>query len=1274
MEMSQMNNWILTPGRLRHLRSARMGSRGAVARRWADACLPPAGWSRFGMVLALLGSLLAATAQAACPSTTVTRSVSSSNNWKTITISELETINSVSGGSGLLCSYTKIHPNQFRYRRCSGTFSFTGPAASCPSDSGPLEISQVPLFLGGQVDPNIMFILDDSGSMQFEIMPDDYTMGDTRYVFPRANGVYGSSDYANYVATVDNNNAYAALTRSPQVNTVYYDPGITYLPWIKWDGTEYPNADPECALHNPERSGTMQAYCRDLTETNDNYNSNRWVSCNSNGSCSSTGNDKDFWPATYYWKADEASDVWHAGSYTKIQIKPTTPTYSGHGREGRSDCTDGVCTYAQEIQNFANWYTYHRSRILAARAGIGRAFADQGTNMRIGYAAINKGGSSVDGVNNTETVVRGVRPFSGSNRRDFYEDLYTRDIPAAGTPLRKALDDVGQYFSRSDNAGPWGAVPGSNDTTPHLACRQSYAILMTDGYWSGGSTYDAETADARKNVDNASGPEIEAPDGTSYQYSPTDPYRDSHSNTLADVAMYYWKRDLREHLANRVPITPSDPAFWQHMVTFGVGLGVTGSVAPADAWSAVNEGDAIDWLNPSPSTQNCSGTTCAARLDDLLHAAVNSHGDFFSAKDSHDFSIHLSAILSNIVDRTRTSSTTTAINSVRLDTDSLAYQATLNSSDWSGELVAYEPSVVEHRLVLTEKWNAATLIPAHGARTILSNSGTTTGGLTGKGINFIWSALNATQTGHLGSQEIVNYLRGDHSNEQRHGGTLRDRASDLGHIVNSDPVYVATEHFGFHLLPGADGGTSYQDFVLGKSQRKSMVYVGANDGMLHGFDGEDGHEVFAYVPNAVYPRLAELAEPGYAGHFLMDGDIHVSDAFLDATWKSILLGATGAAGRAVFALDVTDPEAMNRHKVLWEFSSASDADLGYTIGKPVIARLNGGTWAAIFGNGYNSDSQRAQLFIVNLQTGALIRKIDTGVGDDDEPNGLASPAFVYDAQGQAKYVYAGDLHGNLWKFDLSHNNSAQWDVAFTSGQNKFPLFTARNASGQIQPITVEPDIQYHPDGGYLVFFGTGRFFLVGDAEDQIVQSVYGIRDDDTRITAVNRSTLQEQELIFEGTHSSGFEVRTISNTAVDWTTKDGWYLDLVSPTNGSEGERVIHPPHLWFDRIRFATNIPQSDPCSGGMTGWLLELDFMTGGRVEKTLFDLDGDGEFDEDDQLCEGEDCTPPSGLRRHSGTGVTPTIFDGELEYLVDEEGIGIRSQLDRQLGRKSWLEIR
>ncbi len=1266
-----MNSWNHLSGLIRTRRATRRAAGCAFTRRGGDVH-PRSGWwavSSIGVTLLLF--LAVANVQAACPSITVQRNIGpSSSNWKTITVSELESITDISGSGGWLCSHAKIQPNQFKYRWCNGTFSFTGPAASCPSESGPVEVSQVPLFLGGQVDPNVMFILDDSGSMQFEIMPDDYTKGETRYVYPRADGVYGSTDYNNYVATVDNNTAFAALTRSPQVNTVYYDPGITYLPWIKWDGTEYPAADPACALHNPERSGTGKSYCRDLTDDNSNYNSNRWLTCTSSGSCSSTSSTKSFWPATYFWKADDSSAVWDWNNYTKVEIKPGITTYTGHGREGRDDCIAGVCTYDQEIQNFANWYTYHRSRILAARAGIGRAFAEQGPGMRVGFSAINKESSSVDGAN-TATVVRGVRRFSGTDRKAFFDELYTRDIPAAGTPLRTALDDVGQYFSRKDNRGPWGAVPGTNDSTPQLACRQSYSILMTDGYWSGGGSYDARTDGARANVDNSAGSKITAPDGTSYQYSPSNPYKDGHSNTLADVAMYYWKRDLHGDLANRVPVTPADPAFWQHMVTFGVGLGVTGSVDPDEAWDAVHSRAQIDWPNTSPSTQNCSGSTCAARLDDLLHAAMNSRGAFFSAKDSHDFSIRLSAILSNIVDRTRTSSTTTAINSVRLDTDSLAYQATLNSADWSGELVAYEPKVVEYRLTLTERWNAATHIPDPLDRNILSNSGETSGGLNNKGITFTWNSLTAAQQSHLNQQQL-DYLRGDQSKEQKNGGTLRDRSTLLGHIVNSDPVFVAQEHFGFHNLPEADGGATYQDFVLGKSQRTAMVYVGANDGMLHGFDASEGDEVFAYVPNAVYPRLAALSKPGYAGHFLMDGDIHVSDAYWGGAWKSILLGATGAAGRAVFALDVTDPEGMDATKVLWEFT---DNELGFTIGKPVIARLKDGTWAALFGNGYNSQSQRAQLFIVNLQTGALIRKIDTAVGSSTEPNGLATPAFVYDdVDGYATYVYAGDLQGNLWKFDLTNNNAGNWDVAFKSGSTKQPLFKARNDDDQVQPITVEPEIQYHPEGGYLVLFGTGSFFQLDDPEDTTVQSLYAIRDNGVRIEELDRSTLQLQEITTETTHAeSGYEVRLVTNNTVDWSTQDGWYLDLVSPVNGEEGERVVHAPQIWFDRIRFATSIPQSDPCAGGMSGWLMELDFATGGRTADTLFDLNADGSLDELDQICTDGDCVPPSGLRRDDGTGVTPTIFDGEAEYLVEEDGVGMRSQLGRELGRKAWLEV-
>jgi hypothetical protein len=390
--------------------------------------------------------------------------------------------------------------------RCRGYFDITGIEASCNVSNGgvgggdagdddggsgsvSVNISSMPLFLSSEIEPSILFIIDDSGSMHYEITPYGYRFpgeGDVRYVFPRADDVYGTTDYTNNVPTVDDSNAYNALARSPQINANYYDPSVTYTPWIKADGSYYPAATPSCAWHNPEKtgscpSGDVNSVARDLTTPNSDYNGNNWMSCNSRGSCSSTTSDKSFWPATYFWL--NAADEWNWDNYEKVEIRSTTASYSGDGHDQRIDCVDAanaICTYAEEIQNFANWYTYYRSRVLGARGGVGRAFSELGLESRVGFGTINKDLSFVDG-ENTSTIIYGVRPFNGDARTNFYSGLYTRDIPAAGTPLRDALDDAGQYFSRTDDRGPWSSTPGDSGGED-ISCRQSYTVLMTDGY------------------------------------------------------------------------------------------------------------------------------------------------------------------------------------------------------------------------------------------------------------------------------------------------------------------------------------------------------------------------------------------------------------------------------------------------------------------------------------------------------------------------------------------------------------------------------------------------------------------------------------------------------------------------------------------------------------------------------------------------------------------------------------------------------------------------
>lgn len=1037
-------------------------------------------------------------------------------------------------------------------------------------------IADVPLYLTSPVQPNIMFLLDDSGSMQWEGMPDDITF--FTYLYPRPAGLYGGSDYSNYVPDFDAANPYNTLMRSPSNNKVYYNPAVTYTPWSNQDGTLRANAPIGCALHNPELSALG---CRDLTvsQTVNMTGGDYWY-----GTSGWYQGNHTFIPAVYY--RYNGGSIWNTTSYTQIQITSATPSYTGDGRASRTDCTAGTCTYAQEIQNFANWYSYYRSRILTARAGIGKAFSQQGTEMRVGFGAINKGSATIDGVS-TDTLIRGVRSFSGADRTSFFNSLYSHPIPASGTPLRRALDSVGQYFSRTDNLGPWGATPGTSDATAHLECRQSYSILMTDGYWNTGSG-PAATANATLNVDGTAGPGHTGTGGATFTYSAVSPFTDGHSDTLADVAMYYWKNDLRTDLSNSVPTSTINPAFWQHMSTFGVGLGVTGSVSPTGAFAAIGTGATITW--PDPTTSN------AAKLDDLLHASVNGRGGFFSTSDPQTFAAELSNVLNAIVDRT-SSSSAVASNSTRLTSSTHLYQALFKSGDWSGQLKAFP--LLADGSIGTEAWDAANVLPAHGLRNIKTWNGTV-------GTDFL-GALGTLTAGE------VDYLRGDAANEVANGGTFRNRTSKLGDIINADPHYVKDEDFGYNVLAGTEG-SSYSVFVTSKSSRTAIVYAGANDGMLHAFRANDGVERFAYVPNSVWPNLPLLTSPSYTHKYFVDGSPTAWDAYWASSWKTVLVGSLGAGGKAVYALDISNPDTFSNSNVLWEFTHT---DLGYAMGNVTLARFPDGNYWAVFGNGYASTNGKAVLFMVRVDSPSTVKMIQVDAGPG---NGLSTPTLV-DSDGDriVDLVYAGDLKGNVWKFDVSGSGTATWKSAYLAGSTPKPLFIAKDGSGNPQPITSPLEVGLAPSGatGLMIYFGTGKYFETGDESTITVQSMYGIVDSGSAFTGTNhRTQLQQQTIVFEST-ASGNKDRVMSDNTVTYPSQEGWFIDLLTPPSTAKGERVISAPRLFGGKLLFQTIIPSVSPCDYGGASWLMSVNPATGGRLQLASFDINGDGLFNTNDQI---------------------------------------------------------
>ncbi len=659
-----------------------------------------------------------------------------------------------------------------------------------------------------------------------------------------------------------------------------------------------------------------------------------------------------------------------------------------------------------------------------------------------------------------------------------------------------------------------------------------------------------------------------------------------------------------------------------------------------------------------------------------------------------------------------------AASSTRLNSGSKVFQARFDTEDWSGGLLQFSIDTTTGALSTTPAWDAADLIPTPSGRNLLTYDPTKTSAA--KGTTFTWKELNGNQQTALVDKDHLNYLRGDASKERRNGGSFRDRSKRLGDIIHSAPWYVGTQNQGYHRLPGSEG-SDYLSFRQSSAYagRSKMLYVGANDGMLHGFDATTGIEKFAYLPNAtILDDLKNLADPNYSHRYYVDGSPKAGDAYIGGNWKTLLAGTTGRGGKAVFVLDVTDPDNMTAANVLWEISTVSAfdnvdltgdtdgdpatieqpgfaPDLGFTLPQPSIVRMADGHWAVIVANGYLSSRGKAVLFILDAATGDILRIFDTGVGSSADPNGLSTPiAIDNDGDAVVDAIYAGDLKGNLWKFDVDDTDKTQWKVD--------KLFTATAPDGTAQPITAKPEVGLHPDGGVLVFFGTGKYF---EDNDDVVgttpqtQTFYAVWDEGkTTVTTMSRANLQAKTILSEVTNptlpdgsTSPFAVRmtgdncstTCFDKSVDYSGKKGWFLDLVSPVNGAEGERVIHKPQLRDGRIIFVTLIPSQDPCDFGGSGWLMEMNGVTGQRLgPKSPFDISGDNSIDGNDRTkLPDNTLATVSGLKPNVGIPQAPTIVkdqgkDKEYKYIAGSSGKTAKITEPASFGKKrlSWRQLR
>lgn len=1146
-----------------------------------------------------------------------------------------------------------------------------------------VPVANAPLFVLPPVPPALLLAVDDSGSMDGEILMrandgaawwhtgDQSFTGRNQndavepgvinfnigggsgstwkkyvYLFPNGTGIYdgrrqyGDSTHDHFAVPPLGQFAYV---RSPEFNNSYFDPATVYDPWPDLGSYSFADQDPTNAQTDPVRGSERFNLTVDRRERAANqvfrgydgmvipagtvmWNGTDWLPTLADETITGAGGGGggralpiSYFPATFFLLESTPLPPGYGYDPDRMVGGPDV-VIDGQAPDGtplvryeiRPDHFETTEAYEAAIQSFANWFTYYRKRHLASRGAIGVAFQDLNA-FRVGSYRIN----------NRNTVT--MRDLSvGAERDAFFDNVYFDYLGTGGTPNKEAVYHMRSQFARTGSSAPIIE-----------ACQLNFGVLFTDGYsnpWNSGVG----------NRDGVMGA----------------PFADGVSNTMADIAAALYLDNPRPDLpTGQVPLaaacsgTDPHPSLDcnpdLHVNLFAVTLGAPGTVFRID------EAATLDPYTNPPTWPTSFPQRNPTNVDDLWHATLNARGVMLDVNVPAQLGVRFAEILAAIGARLDTSATSAATSSAVLQTDTLLYTAGFRSGDWSGRLDAR--NVTDDGTLGGFAWDAeAQLVTkGHAARNIVTMDAA------GVPVPFLYANLSPAQqdalnhdtdgaNDGLGSARVA-WLRG---NESAHA-SFRDRSNSgaprlLGDIVNSNP--------------------KFEDGVL---------YVGANDGMLHAFDAETGEELFAYVPSELlepesgedFSPLVRLTDPEYTHRYYVDGTVTVSDLSIYGVDETVLVGSLGAGGRTVFALDVTDPTSFTAGDIKWEFTHP---ELGENVGPPAIVRMSDGTLAAVFGNGYNGASGRAMLFVVNLETGVLIRLVDTLESGSE---GLAAPAVTdWPASNlRANRVYAGDLQGNLWRFDVS-GAPATWAAGVTR------IFTAQDAGGTRQPITTQPVVALNPANSaeVVVSFGTGSYFRETDQGLTQVQSLYGILDTVVGVSGITRGQLLEQTIDSQSVETFGGEVvnvRVVSDNPIDPLVHRGWRLDLDEET----GERVIadatFPTGPLQRRVRFSTLIPDANPCGSGRRGFLIDIDLISGGRTDFSVFDLNRDGLYDGDDMTTDG----PVSGVEWGQGerpTVLTPAENSGDPpEFLYTGEGEFIKGLGEEGLGgRQSWQQLR
>ncbi len=1096
-------------------------------------------------------------------------------------------------------------------------------AALIAVTAGAQGLPQIPVFLKEPVPPNVLFTVDNSGSMAWSYTPDlptwRHNNSQRGFVHP---------------ALLANDGSVQAL------NPLAYNPNEIYKIPLRADGTPFP-----VSFNGAYRFGLLPdvATVSVRTLTPPGAAPNLWNTAAAGpGGSVNLNNLIDlataFRPTMQVAQALGISEITIGADTAAYYTRRATTLPAGCPSATSTDalCFEQVTVGASsgvgstdERANFAIWYSFYRTRHLALKTGLIRALFDLDPTTRVTWQSFVAGATnrchfrgirSNDCPNSYNPAVvydNQLAPFSAGKRAVLIKWL-TELESDTNTPLRTAFVDVLNYTGLTGANNPWGDAPGTTEA-PINACRSTYHVAVTDGLYN-----DFPTPLTPANRD---GNAMTLPDGKAY--TPAAPFSDGSSSMLADLAFRAWATDastasniVTPFASKDVPKNPLswanadywnpefDPATWQHVNTFTIGIGL-GSYLTNPAWAGSTFKSVAgvgfnSFASGAAQWDATAGRPANAELVyDLWHAAVNGRGGFYSADRPEDIYNAFQEIFGRIGGREGSASGSAASSSF-VSNDTKIFSASYKAGDWSGEITS-TPVNLDGSLgtPLSSDGPMAAIVPS--TRMIFTRNLSVPAA--SPPVEFKWALLSTASKAAVSKStndpDMLNFFRGDRSFEFGNAscagaGTckFRKRSKLLGDVLSSSPVYSKSQDYGYRSETWSGAGVPYFNYLKKKTEKSGILLVGANDGMLHGFDPTDLTEKFAYIPSVLQSKLWRLAEPSYIKQAYVDGPVGLGDAYIGGGWRTIALATLGAGGRSVSALDVSPGISYGPSQLLWEFT---DPDLGNLLSRPIVTRLSNGNWVALFSGGFASPNGTATLFSVDLSSGTLMQKIEFPNATDacnatraTARNGLGAVTVAKNKAGQIK-IYAGDLYGKLWRLSESGGTIS---IDFSEK----PLLKACNADTKAQPITAAPAVTVL-GADQMVLVGTGRMITAGDTSNIDIQSFYGvISDNDSSSIALSRTTRLGQRTVT--TSGSG---RTVSNNKINLVNKRGWFVDLPAA-----GERLNAAATIVDGRVVFATFVPDITQCESNGDSWVFNLDLNDGAPPTSALFSATADGGVD--------------------------------------------------------------